>query len=322
MAFTRRRVLAGLAATALPRAAMAQSYPTRPVTLLVPFPAGSATDGVARKLADGFRAAFNQPFIIENKPGGDGIIAARMAARAEPDGYTIFVTTNTTHSANANIYTSLPYDPEKDFLPVGGIMKIPMVMAVRKDFPATDVASFVRAAKTRQLTFGSGNTSSRGAAEIFKARAALDMLHVPYRGTPQAVTDLAGGSIDVMFPDPSSALGAIEGGQIRMLAVASSTRLRKYPNVPTIAESGYPGFEMVAWVGAFVPAKTPPDIVTRLNEELNKILARDDTLTYFDTIGAQVYATTPDGLRSYAAEDTRRWAEIVDLAKIEKKASQ
>ena len=184
------------------------------------------------------------------------------------------------------------------------------------------MASFVAAAKTKQLTFGSGNTSSRGAAEIFKARAALDMLHVPYRGTPQAVTDLAGGSIDVMFPDPSSALGAIESGQVRILAVASSTRLRRYPNVPTIAESGYPGFEMVAWVGAFAPAKTPSDIVTRLNEEMNRILARDDTLSYFDTIGAQVYATTPDGLRAYAAEDTKRWAEIVDLAKIEKKSSQ
>lgn len=324
MTLTRRRILQGLgvAALAMPHIARAQSYPSRPVTLLIPFPAGSATDGVARKLADGWRAAFNQPFIVENKPGGDGIIAARQAARAEPDGYTIFVTTNTTHSANPNIYMSLPYDPDKDFSPVGGVMKIPMVMAVRKDFPATDVASFVTAAKTKQLTFGSGNTSSRGAAEIFKARAALDMLHVPYRGTPQAVTDLAGGSIDVMFPDPSSALGAIEGGQIKMLAVASSTRLRRYPNVPTIAESGYPGFEMVAWVGAFVPAKTPPEIVTRLNEELNKILAREDTLTYFDTIGAQVYATTPDGLRSYAAEDAKRWAEIVDLAKIEKKSSQ
>jgi len=324
-ALTRRALLTGLggaAATASSWPALAQSYPVRPVTLLVPFPAGSATDGVARKLADGLRAAFGQPFIIENKPGGDGIIAARQAARAEPDGYTIFVTTNTTHSANANIYVSLPYDPENDFLPVGGIMKIPMVMTVRKDFPATDVTSFVTAAKSKQLTFGSGNTSSRGAAEIFKARAGLDMLHVPYRGTPQAVTDLAGGSIDVMFPDPSSALGAIEAGQVRILAVASSTRLRRYPNVPTIAESGYPGFEMVAWVGAFVPKNTPVTIVTRLNEELNKILGRDDTLAYFDTVGAQVYATTPDELRRYAAEDTKRWAEIVDLAKIEKKTSQ
>jgi tripartite-type tricarboxylate transporter receptor subunit TctC len=319
---TRRRLLAGIAAAAAASPARAQTYPTRLVTLLVPFPAGSATDGIARKLADGFRAAFGQPFIIENKPGGDGIIAARQAARAEPDGYTIFVTTNTTHSANANIYTSLPYDPENDFTPVGGVMKIPMVMAVRKDFPATDVASFVTAAKSRQLNFGSGNTSSRGAAEIFKARAGLDMQHVPYRGTPQAVTDLAGGNIDVMFPDPSSALGALESGQIRMLAVASSTRLRRYPNVPTIAESGYPGFEMVAWVGAFVPKNTPGAIVARLNEEMNKILAHEDTLSYFDTIGAQVYATTPDELKRYAAEDTRRWAEIVDLAKIEKKSSQ
>ena len=188
--------------------------------------------------------------------------------------------------------------------------------------PSNDLASFIKAAKSKQMTFGSGNTSSRGAAELFKARVGLDMLHVPYRGTPQAITDLLSGSIDLMFPDPSSALGPIQGGQLKILGVASSTRLNQFPNVPTIAESGYPGFEMVAWVGAFVPAKTPPEIVTRLNEELNKILARPDMLAYFDTVGAQVYATSPDGLRQYEQEDTKRWAEIVDLAKIEKKQSQ
>jgi tripartite-type tricarboxylate transporter receptor subunit TctC len=319
---SKRQLIAGLMACALSSPALAQSYPTRVVTLLVPFPAGSATDNVARKLAEGLGAAFKQTFIVENKPGGDGIIAARQAARADPDGYTIFVTTNTTHSANPNIYTSLPYDPEKDFAPVGGIMKIPMVLAVRADAPSNDLASFIKAAKLKQMTFGSGNTSSRGAAELFKARVGLDMLHVPYRGTPQAITDLLSGSIDLMFPDPSSALGPIQGGQLKILGVASSSRLNQFPNVPTIAESGYPGFEMVAWVGAFVPAKTPPEIVTRLNEELNKILARPDMLAYLDTVGAQVYATSPDGLRRYEQEDTKRWAEIVDLAKIEKKQSQ
>lgn len=320
----RRRFMAALAAgtAALAQPALAQTYPSKVVTLLVPFPPGSATDSVARKLAEGLRAAFGQPFIIENKPGGDGILAARMAARAEPDGLTIFVTTNTTHSANVNIYTSLPYDPQRDFLPVGGIMKIPMVLAVRADSPATDVASFIKLAKSKPMTFGSGNTSSRGATEMFKARAGLDMLHVPYRGTPQAVTDLLSGSIDVLFPDPSSALGPIEGGQLKILGVASTTRLNKFPNVPTIAESGFPGFEMVAWVGAFVPSKTPADIVTRLNEELNKILAQKDLLTYFDTVGAQAYPTTPDGLRAYVDEDIRRWAEIVEIGKIEKKANQ
>jgi len=317
-------VLAGAATAAatFARSARADQYPSRAVTLLVPFPAGSATDSVARKLAEGLRAAFNQPFIIENKPGADGIIAARQAARAEPDGYTIFVTTNTTHSANANIYTSLPYDPQKDFAPVGGIMKIPMVLAVRADYPANDLTSFVKLAKAKTLTFGSGNTSSRGAAEMFKARAGLDMLHVPYRGTPQAITDVLGGTIDVMFPDPSSALGPIEGKQLKVLAVASLQRLNKLPEVPTIAESGYPGFEMVAWVGAFTPVKTPPEIVARLNTEMNKILAQKELLDYFDTVGAQVFPTTPDQLRAYVDEDTRRWAEIVEIGKIEKKANQ
>jgi len=325
MQICRRRTiltLIGLSACALPSLSMAQTWPSRVVTLVVPFPAGSATDSVARKLAEGWSAAFNQPFIVENKPGGDGIIAARSVARAEPDGYTLFVTTNTTHSANPNIYTSLPYDPDKDFAPVGGIMKIPMVLAVRASSPANDLASFVKLALSKQMSFGSGNTSSRGAAELFRARIGASMLHVPYRGTPQAITDLLGGNIDFMFPDPSSALGPIKGGQLRLLGVASAQRLNQFPDVPTIAESGYPGFEMVAWVGAFVPARTPPEIVTRLNQELNRILARPDMLGYFDTIGAQVYATTPQELGQYEREDAKRWAEIVDIAKIEKKQSQ
>jgi tripartite-type tricarboxylate transporter receptor subunit TctC len=320
---TRRGFVAGLGsvgAAGLIRPALAEAYPSRLVALLVPFPAGSATDSVARKLGESLRLAFNQPFIVENKPGGDGILAARTAARAEADGYTVFVTTNTTHSANVNIYTSLPYDPRSDFAPVGGIMKIPMVLTVRADFPADDLASFIKVAKSRTMSFGSGNTSSRGAAEMFKARAGLEMLHVPYRGTPQALTDLLGGTIDVLFPDPSSALGAIEGKQLKVLAVASLQRLNKFPNVPTIAESGFPGFEMVAWVGAFVPAKTPAEIVARLNTELNKALAQKDMLDYFDAIGAQVFPTTPDGLRAYVDEDIRRWAEIVEIGKIEKKA--
>ena len=312
--------LLGCAATA--PAAMAETWPSRPVMLVIPFPAGSATDSVARKLAEGWSAAFRQPFIVENKPGADGIIAARAVARAEGDGYTLFVTTNTTHSANPNIYTALPYDPEKDFAPVGGIMKIPMVLAVRANSPANDLASFVKLAKEKQMSFGSGNTSSRGAAELFKARIGATMLHVPYRGTPQAITDLLGGSIDFMFPDPSSAAGPIQGGQLKLLGVASAQRLNQYPNVPTIAESGYPGFEMVAWVGAFAPARTPPEIVTRLNAEMNKILARPDMLTYFDTIGAQAYATTPAELLAYEREDRTCWAQIVDIAQIEKKQSQ
>jgi len=322
---SRRDILRGVIAltvAALPCIASAANYPSRIVTLVVPFPAGSATDGVTRKIAEGLSIAFNQTFIVENKPGGDGIIAARSVARAEPDGHTIFVTTNTTHSANPNIYTSLPYDPEKDFAPIGGIMKIPMVLAVRANFPADDLASFVRLAKKKQMSFGSGNTSSRGAAELLKARIGADMLHVPYRGTPQAITDLMGGNIDFMFPDPSSALGPIKGGQIKLLAVASSTRLNQFPNVPTIAESGYPGFEMVAWVGAFAPAKTPPQLIERLNQEMNKILKSKDMNEYFDLIGAQVYATTPQELHDYEVEDTKRWAQIVDLAKIEKKQSQ
>jgi tripartite-type tricarboxylate transporter receptor subunit TctC len=321
VAISRRHLLGttiGLALEATSGTSFAENYPSHIVKLIVPFPAGSATDGVARKLAEGFTLGFQKTFMVENRPGADGIIAARAAAHSDPDGYTIFITTNTTHSANPSIYVSLPYDPETDFAPIGGIMKIPMLLAVRADFPASDLASFIQIAKKRQMTFGSGNTSSRGAAELFKAQIGAEMVHVPYRGTPQAITDLLGGNIDFMFPDPSSAAGPIKGNQLRLLGVTGSKRLAQFPDVPTFAELGYPGVEMVAWVGAFVPANTSPEIVSRLNATLNKIIDSEGLASYFSTIGAQAWATTPQELRAYEAEDRARWATIVDIGHIEK----
>jgi tripartite-type tricarboxylate transporter receptor subunit TctC len=301
--------------------AQVEGYPQRPVTLVVPFPAGSATDAVARKIAEGLQQRLGQPFVVENKAGADGIIAARAVTAADPDGYTLFITTNTTHAANPNIYRHLPYDPKKDFSPIGGIIKISYMMAVRADFPADDFAGFLKAAKAANppLSYGSGNTGSRAAGEMLKARLGFDMLHVAYRGSPQALTDLIGGRIDVFFPDPASALGMMQERKFKVLAVTGTKRIKTVPDVPTIAELGVPNYDIVAWVAAFAPSKTPQPIIARLNEALNNLLQQPDMIAFIDTIGSDPFSTSPAELAAFIEEDAKRWAEIVDVAKIERK---
>jgi tripartite-type tricarboxylate transporter receptor subunit TctC len=301
--------------------ASAELYPSQRITLIVPFPPGSATDSVTKHLAESIRAATNATVVVENKPGADGNLAALAVLKAEPDGYTAFVTTNSTQAANVSLFNSLPYDPKVDFAPVAGIMTIPMMLTVKSDFPAKSVAEFVELAKKRPkpLSFGSGNTSSRGAAELFRFREGIEMQHVPYRGMPQALTDVMGGQIDCVFADPASAQGLVLDGKLRALAVTSSTRLETMPNLPTIAESGLPGYELTAWVGVFVRTKTPPEIITKLNSLVTGFVNSAEAKNYLTTIGATPFPSTPEELGAFQETDTKRWAEIVETAKIEKK---
>jgi tripartite-type tricarboxylate transporter receptor subunit TctC len=314
--------LAALLSFAAP-GARAQTYPSHQITLIVPFPPGSATDGVARRLAESIKQATNAIVIVENKPGADGNIAAQAVLRADPDGYTVFVTTNSTHSANISLYTSLPFDPKNDFAPVAGVMTIPMMLTVREDSPIKTVSEFIAFAKSKDkdkpLTFASGNTSSRGAAELFASRAGVTMQHVPYRGMPQALTDVVGGQIDTIFADTSSGMGLVRDGKLRAIAVTGPKRVASLPDIPTIGESGVPGYELAAWVGVFVKAKTPPDIVTKLNQFVTTWVNDPETVKYMETIGATPFPSTPEQLGAFAEADTKRWAEIVDVAKMEKK---
>jgi tripartite-type tricarboxylate transporter receptor subunit TctC len=254
-----------LAAGAQP--AIADAYPDRPVKLVLPFPAGSATDAVSRYLAEQLRKGLGQAVVVENLPGADGIIAAQTVKRAAPDGYTLLVSTNSAHGTNRALYPKLPYDPEKDFEPVGALMRIPQLLVVRKDFPANDVAGLVRVIKertrTKSYSFGTGNTSSRIAAELLKQAAGIDIANVPYRGTPQALQDLVGGQIDLFFADPFAAAVLLDGGQIKALAITDTIRLAQMPNVPTMFEAGYKSVEVVSWAGVFAPAQTSPAIVER-----------------------------------------------------------
>lgn len=301
--------------------AQAQDYPTRPVTIVVPFPAGSATDAVARKVGDGLQRRLGQGFVVENKAGADGIIASRQVATAAPDGYTLLITTNTTHSANPSIYRQLPYDPKADFVPVGGIIRIPFMLAVRPGFPASDFASFVRAAKAANppLSYGSGNTGGRASGELLKARLGFEMTHVPYRGSPQAMQDLIGGRIDVFFPDPASSLGMVQDKLFNVLAVTGPKRIPTLPEIPTVMELGVPDFNIVAWVAAFAPARTPDTVVERLNAALNALLREPDMVAFINQIGSEILSTTPAELAAFVDEDAARWVHLVEIAKIEKK---
>jgi tripartite-type tricarboxylate transporter receptor subunit TctC len=308
---------------ALPLTAAAQPYPARPIKVVLPFPAGSATDGSARLIAEELRKKLGQPIIIENQAGADGQLAAQAVKRAAPDGYTLFLSTNSTHAVNLSLYNTLPYDPEKDFVPIAGMIRIPMIMLVGKDFPAEDVAAFVKVAgqraATRPLTYGSGNTAGHIAAELLKAATKVDMVHVPYRGSPQALQDLVGGHVDLLFGDPYTSMSLVNGGQLKVLGVADRVRHPLLPKVPTMAETGYKDVELVAWSAFFAPTNTDPAITDRLNREINDILAKPEIVEGLQKMAMTTMVMTPGELGSFVSSEIARWRRNVELAGIAKK---
>ena len=233
--------------------APAPGYPAHTVTLVVPFPAGSTTDSVARRLSEHLRAKTGGTYVVENRVGADGNVAAQSVLRAPADGHTVFLTGNSVHGANANLYRELPFDPINDFDMVGGVMTIPMVLAVRSDFPAGSVSEFVAEAKkrTRPMFYATGNNSTRGASELFKLRYGVAAEHVPYRGSPQVLADLIGGQFDFAFIDVNTVGPALKEGRLKALATTAERRLASMLAVPALAE-GQPGFQFGAWVGVVV----------------------------------------------------------------------
>jgi tripartite-type tricarboxylate transporter receptor subunit TctC len=300
--------------------AQAQAYPSRLVTLVVPFPAGSTTDNVARKLADFMRSRTGASVIVDNRVGADGNVAAQSVLRSPADGYTVFVTGNSVHGANANLYKELPFDPINDFDMVGGVMTIPMVLTVRSDFPAASVQDFVAETKRRQkpLFYATGNNSTRGASELFKARYGLAVDHVPYRGSPQVLADLIGGQFDFAFIDVNTVTPALKDGRLKGLAITSEKRLPALHEIPTVAEH-LPGFQFGAWVGVVVRAKTPPEVVVRLSSLVGEFVADPATVAYLASIGSAPMPMGSGELKRFIESETRSWAEIVRAANIEKK---
>ena len=318
MTSIRRRIAA--TALALGPLAWAQGgYPERPVTFIVPFAAGSATDQLARALGQSITEQTKQAVVVDNKAGASGMLAAQAAARAAGDGYTVLITTNTTHAANQHLYKKLPYDAVKDFAPVSGLGKGGQVLVVAADSPYKSVSDLLAFAKKNpgKLTFGSGSSSSRVAGELFQQMAGVQLLHVPYKSNPLALTDLLGGQIALMITDTSTGVPQIKAGKLRALGVSTTKRLPMLPDVPTIDEAGVKGYDMGYWFAAYVPANTPVPVVARLSELLHAGLTTPAAKAFFDTSGGAPFPTTPEQLAKFQAEETAKWGRVIKAAGIE-----
>jgi tripartite-type tricarboxylate transporter receptor subunit TctC len=315
-----RSSVAALACLALASGLVhAQSYPSKSITFVVPFAAGSATDNLARVLSEQVSASWKQPVVIDNKPGASGFIAAQQVANAKPDGYTVFITANTTHASNSALFKKLPYDPVKDFEPVAVLGTVPLAMVVHPSIPANNVKELIAYGKANpgKLSFGSGSTSSRMAGEMFKSMAGIDMVNVQYKSNPQAVTDLLGGQIHLVIADAVTTMPHAKAGKIRALAISTAKRSPIAPELPTVAESGIPGYEMIGWFAAYVPANTPKDIVTKLNGELVRILSTPEAKARLAAVGIETMTSTPAGLAQFQRVETAKWAKLVKAAGIE-----
>src|SRR5712671_59186 len=267
-----------LAALVVPRvAAAADKYPLRPITLIVPFPAGGGVDAVARIVADKLAAALGQPFVIDNRGGAAGVIGMRLAARAAGDGYTLVLAHTGSTSINPSLYANAGYDPRADFAPIGLIASTPVVLMAHPTFPAKSIAALIAMAKKEpgKINFGTPPPGTGGylAAELFKSMSGAEMTIIPYKGTAALTTDLLGGHVPVAFNVIAPAMGSLRSGSLRAMAVAGPTRSGLFPDVPTVTESGLPGFEAVLHYGLLAPAGTPKEIIAQLNKELRALVA-------------------------------------------------
>jgi tripartite-type tricarboxylate transporter receptor subunit TctC len=304
----------------VPFLSQAQAFPEKPITFVVPFAAGTATDQIARALGNGVTAETKQPVVIDNKAGASGFIASQQVAKAPADGYTVLITTNTTHAANEHLFKKLPYDPVKDYAPIAALGKGGQIMVVNPSFPAKTVAEFVALAKKEpgKYSFGSGSSSSRMAGELLQQMADIKLLHVPYKSNTLAVTDLLGGQINMMITDTATGLPQVKSGKLRALGVSSATRSPLAPDVPTISEAGVKGYEMGYWFAAYAPAKTPPAVVKRLNELLVKAAKSESAkAAFYEPTGTEVFTSSPEELAKFQAGESLKWGRIVKAAGIE-----
>ncbi|HQQ69271.1 MAG TPA: tripartite tricarboxylate transporter substrate binding protein [Alicycliphilus sp.] len=318
MTLTRRTLAILASALVLPGAAMAQSesnWPSRPIKWVVPFPPGGAMDVIARTLGDKAARELGQSFVIENRPGAGGNIGADYVAKQPADGYTIMIT-SIGMATNKALYSKLGYDPVKDFAPVSLLAVVPNVLVVNTaksaDKSVKDVLAHARR-EPGKLTYASaGNgTSIHLAGEMFASMAAVQLLHVPYKGSGPAVTDMLGGQVDLMFDSITSARPHIQSGKLRALGVTTARRSAALPDVPTIAEAGVPGYEVSPWFAVFAPAGTPAAVVARLNQALNGAMKQPDTLKKLESVGAEPIGSTPQELAAHLNKELDRWGKLI-----------
>ena len=316
----RTAALIGAVLMLAPLFASAQSYPTRGIRIVIPYAAGGAAGTVGRLLADKMSVSTGQPVIVDHRPGGGTIIGNNMVAKAAPDGYTLVMGTITSHAMLSSLSTRVPFDPEKDFAPISLITSLPFVLLAHPSVPAANVRELIALARQQpgKLSFGSaGNgTSNHLAGELFKSIAKVDMLHVPYKGSAPALADLLGGQITTMFDLTPTALTQIAGGKVQAIAITSARRSSVAPNIPTMAESGVPGVEVVSWFGILAPAGTPAPIVNFLNAEIVKAMNAPDVRQQMAALGADVVTNTPQEFAAFISAERAKWAMVVKEAGI------
>ena len=315
-------LLATLISPLLAGVALAQAWPTaKPMRLVIPFPAGGATDTVGRTVAQKLGAALNQQIVVDNKPGAGGSLGADIVAKAPADGYTILMSTSSTHSIGPALNPRLPYDAFKDFTPIVHVANAPSVLVVGKDFPAATAQELVALLKKNpgKFNFGSSGigTYPHLAAEMFKWRAGgLFVVHIPYRGTGLVITDLVAGQIGFLMDSIVSAQPHISSARVRPLAVSGSRRSTTLPNVPTFAEAGVSGMDFSNWFGVFAPPGTPPEIVQRLNRELNAVLKSPEVIDRLEKVGAEVIGGTPEQFAKVYRDEHENWKAVIQRAGI------
>lgn len=315
---SRRKLIGSAAAIAgiwgIPFLSSAQSYPTKPVRIVVPFPPAGPTDAVARQLAQKLTDTFNQSFIIDNRPGAGGNIGAEIVAKAPTDGYTLLIGT-TSHAINPSLYKNMGYDMMRDLLPITLLTKVPLVLAVHPDIPARTLAEFIALTKRpdSRITYASSGsgTSTHLAAELFKSMTGAQMTHVPYKGSAPALNDLMGGQVAAMFDLSLSMMPHVKTGRLRALAVTSETRSKMAPDLPTIAESGAPGYEATAWNGLLAPAGTPKEIINELNRAVREIFTTPDIVQRLVAGGAEPHVGSPDDFQKFLHTEIEKWSRVV-----------
>ena len=297
--------------------ALASGYPSKPITIVIGSSAGSTTDGLARAIGQEISAETRIPVIVDIKAGASGGIAAQAVARAPADGYTLFITTNTTQAANPHLFRKLAYDPVKDFAPVGALVKGYLLLVTHPNVKAQNVAELAAAAKKQPLTFGAGSSSARVASELFQQMTQTQLTYVPYKANPQAIVDLVGGQIDMMIVDLTTSLPQVKAGKLKALGVSSPKRSPLVPDLPTIAEAGLPGYEISYWNAVYAPAGTPAPVVQRINELLQKALSTENVRRFVEQNGMEPFTSTPAELASFQAAEHRRWGSVIKAAGIQ-----
>ncbi|WP_287879809.1 tripartite tricarboxylate transporter substrate binding protein [Acidovorax sp.] len=310
-------VLASLAAgtAALPGAALAQTYPTKPISIVVPFSAGGTTDILARLVGQYLSTELGQPVVVENKAGAGGNIGGQYAAKAAADGYTLFMGTVGTHAINASLYKKMPFDPIKDFAPLTRVANVPNLLVVNPKQPFKTVPEMIAYAKANpgKINFGSpGNGASPHlSGELFKSLAKVDLTHIPYKGSAPAVTDLLGNQIAIMFDNMPSVIPHVRSGKLRAIAITTSKRSAELPDVPTIAEAGVPGYEAMSWFGMFAPAATPKPVLDKLTGALAKVLANPEVKKKIADQGGEPVNETPAQFATFIKSESAKWGKVV-----------